>query len=386
MTRRIYLDYAATTPIDPRVFSAMRPYFGERFGNAGSLHAYGQEAQAALNSAREKVAALLGVQFREIIFTGSATEANNLALRGAWRGRRDKNLRRLIVSAVEHESVLATARDLEREGAEVEILPVDKTGRVDLKKLRAALHAETFLVSVMSAQNEVGTIQPIAEISEIVRGWRGGKTYPLFHTDAAQAAQFLDCSPSALGADLLTLSAHKIYGPKGIGVLYKKTDLPLDPILTGGGQEFGLRSGTENVPLAVGLAKALELAAAERKKTADHLGKLQKELWRIIKRAAPSAELNGPALGKNRLPNNINVHLPGLAADKILTALDLNGVAASSGSACASRAAAPSHALLAMGLGEKRARTSIRFSLGRPTTMAEIRAVGPSLRRASGRM
>lgn len=411
MTRRIYLDYASTTPVDPRVLSAMRPYFSERFGNPGSLHSYGQEAQAALDAARESVAAQLGADFREIIFTGSATEANNLALRGALKAfsfklpgvSENQKLKansyklkpRIIVSAVEHESVLATARDLEREGAELKVLPVDKNGRVDLKNLRAALNKETFLVSVMYANNEVGTIQPISEIAEIISDFKGSistthhlplTTYPLFHTDAAQAFQFLDCSPAALGVDLLTLSAHKIYGPKGAGAMYIKSGVPLGPVLTGGGQEYGLRSGTENVPLVAGLAKAVSLAASLRSKESPRLAKLQKELWQNVKRAAPSARLNGPPLGKDRLPNNLNVYLPGLAADKILTALDLLGVAASAGSACASRATTPSHVLLAMGLGEKRARQSIRFSLGRPTGKEDIHAVSALLRKTLPRL
>ena len=272
---KIYLDYAATTPVDPAVLRAMRPYFSEKFGNAGSLHSFGQEAISALDVARETIAASIGADFREIIFAGSATEANNLAIRGVVDKLKIINSKlqkpRIIVSAIEHESILETARDLEKKGVDVVYLPVSKTGIVDLKKLATSLNKNTVLVSVMYANNEIGTVQPIKKIAEVIREFK--KDHPiLFHTDASQAFQFLDCSVAELGVDLMTISSHKIYGPKGAGALYIKgsnkkstaNDLSLIPQITGGGQEFGARSGTENIPAIVGFAKAAKLIARSR--------------------------------------------------------------------------------------------------------------------------
>ncbi len=484
--KKIYLDYAATTPVDPRVLRAMQPYFSRAFGNPGSVHAFGQEAIAALDASRETVAKAIGADFREIIFTGSATEANNLALRGAllatshWglgsrvrssvreKKKVSKSLNpsghtpnpRIIISAVEHESVRETARDLEKDGVEVVEIPVDGRGVVDLKKLEASLNDRTILISVMYANNEVGTIQPIAEISKIVRNFReesgimnkelrknpfihnSSFLHPLFHTDAAQAFQYLDCDPSRLGVDLMTLSAHKIYGPKGVGALYvgsgvwglgsraKKSVLNssgytpypiIYPITTGGGQEFGLRSGTENVPFIVGFAKAVELAVLARAREGERVQKLTDYFWNGLKKIFPGAEVNGGVKGQGSwvmgqgsgvtghgssvrgegvkyqvsgvggggvrrqvsgvkkdnagvgfLPNILNVYFPGLAAEYLVTKLDLAGIAVSAGSACASRAARPSRVLESFGFSPARAKESVRFSFGRPTTKSEI--------------
>jgi cysteine desulfurase len=357
---RIYFDYAASTPMAPQVFRAMRPYFSDKYGNPGSLHSFGQEAQAAIDRSREVVARALGAKFREVIFTGSATEANNLALRGALSTK----VYRLIVSAVEHESILETAKILKKKGVEVLELPVDGKGIVKLDALAKALDGQPALVSVMYANNETGAIQPIASISKIVHEAGG-----LLHTDAAQAFQFLDCRPSILGADMLTISAHKIYGPKGIGALYVRQSLRLGPVVTGGGQEFGLRSGTENVPLVAGFAAAVEYIEEEKEKQARRIGGLKKELISGIKKIHPKAALNGPADG---LPHIMNVWLPGVPAQDLLIRLDLAGVAVSAGSACTARSSQPSHVLRAMGLSEKRAKESVRVSLGRPTSPAEI--------------
>lgn len=383
--KRTYLDYAATTPVDPAVFNAMKPYFAAKFGNPGSLHLVGQEAIAALDKSRETIARSIGAGFREVVFTSSATEANNLALRGVWqKGAKYEagSAPRIIISAIEHESIRETAESLKREGAEVVYIPVDRNGVIDLEKLEASLNKQTVLVSVMYANNEIGSVQPIAEIGKMIRRFReardarGKNKFPLFHTDAAQAFQFLDCNVETLGVDLMTISSHKIYGPKGAGLIYVRNNSTnassdLTPQLSGGGQEHGLRSGTENVPAIVGFAKSVELADAARKKEVRRIAALRSDLWRGIKKAHPKAEMNG-VVG---LPNILNVYFPGHAAQDMLTMLDLNGLAVSSGSACRSRAMESSYVIEALGYSKDRARSSIRFSLGRPTTKAEIATV-----------
>ena len=379
--KKIYLDHAASTPVDPEVFRAMEPYFAGKFGNPGSLHSFGQEAIAAVDRSRESIARAIGAEFRNIVFAGSATEANGLAIRGALLGARNNfasaERPRIIVSAIEHESVLETARAGERMGVEVVYVPVSKEGSVDEKKIKENLNERTVLVSVMYAQNEIGAVQKIAEIAKTIKEFRGKKIYPLFHTDAAQALQFLDCNVARLGVDLMTLSAHKIYGPKGIGALYANDLELLKAIVDGGGQEFGLRSGTENVPSIVGFAKAVELAEAARTKESKRIAALRDELWRGIREAAPDAEMNGPAQNEDRLPNILNVYFPRRTAEELLTKFDLAGLAASSGSACRSRAVESSYVIGALGYGRARAKGSVRFSLGRPTTAGEIReAVG----------
>src|SRR3989344_2858331 len=295
--RKIYLDYAATTPVDSAVLAAMKPYFEKRVGNAGSLHSFGQEAMAALDESREKIAKAIGADFREIIFTGSATEANNLTLRCAVLGSKVKNPKGLV-SAVEHESVLAAARELKNACAEVVEIPVDREGRVDLATVRAALDRRTVLVSVMYANNELGTLQPVSRLADIIREFRGGSPYPLLHTDAVQAFQYMDCRVEVLGADMMTLSAHKLCGPKGIGLLYAgKNAARLAPLVLGGGQEFGLRSGTENVAGAVGFAAAADIAAGIREKEARRVKALRDRLWRGIRQGIPGVRLNSPLRG-----------------------------------------------------------------------------------------
>lgn len=411
--KRIYFDYAASTPVDPDVEKAMRPYFLEKFGNPGSLHSFGQEAIAAVDESRETVAKAIGAPpgggFREIIFTGSATEANNLALRGAVKSFKFQapNLKpRIIVSPIEHESILETARDLEREGVEVVYLPVSREGAVDLEKLESALNEQTAIVSIMYANNEVGTIQPISEIAKIIsdfrkqiansKGQRANHSpfaigsLPLLHTDAVQAFQFLDCEVKKSGVDSMTLSAHKIYGPKGIGALYVK-DLEfrsqnlgkefnllnpkshiLRPIITGGGQEFGLRSGTENVPLIVGFAKAAELAVNLRESEGKRIGRLRDYFWQELKKIYSRAEINGSEANSECLPNILNVYFPDHKSEDLLTKFDLAGLAVSAGSACRSRAVDGSYVIEALGCPAGRSRGSLRFSFGRPTTKSEV--------------
>lgn len=383
MHKRIYLDYAASTPLDPRVLRAMRPYFSEKFGNPGSLHSFGQEAIAAVGRSRDMVARLLGASvedgFRGVVFTGSATEANNLALRGVvkmWRKKYPGKIPRIIVSQIEHESVLDTAGDLEREGAEVVHLAVGSTGVVDFKKLRAALAPETALVSIMLGNNVIGAIEPIGEIGKIITDWRvkHGSIYPLLHTDATQAAQFLDLSVSASGADMVTLSAQKMCGPKGVGALYirKHTRNDILPIITGGGQEFGLRSGTENVAGIVGFAKAYELASAMRRKEVGRLHELKLHLYKGFKRIIPNVRLNGALLSGKSLPHILSLYVPGKKAEDLLLAADEAGLAISTGSACKARAIEPSYVIRALGHDVSRARASMRISLGRQSTKGEI--------------
>ena len=395
--KKIYLDYAATTPLTPEVERAMRPYGQKVFGNPGSTHWFGQQASAAVFQARQTMAGALDCDYKEIVFTGSATEANNLALRGVANPGS-----RIIVSAIEHESVLETARDLEKQGVEVVYLPVNKEGVVDLKKLKAALDERTILVSIQHANSEIGTIQPIKEIVSIVKGQ---KSNVLVHCDAVQAFQFLPCRVDELGVDMMTLSAHKIYGPKGIGALYIRSLNP-KPYpsnitstrpeaqnyinrsnvtgFTGGGQEFGFRSGTENVAAIVGFAKATELISNGRQENKRIAG-LRNYLWREIKKIVPEAELNGPAifqvkpgkLGKpgnrpQRLANNLNIYFPGRPAPDLALELDLWGVAVSPGTACSARSAKASPVIEALGYEGDRPKSSLRFTLGRPTTKAEI--------------
>lgn len=383
ISRRIYLDHAATTPVDPVVLRAMRPYFGERFGNPGSLHSFGQEAIRAVDQAREVIAATLSADFREVIFTGSATEANNLALRGAVAlfRRTEKVIPRVIISAVEHESVIETSYALGREGAEVVVLPVDRTGRVRGGDLENALRMPSAIVSIMYANNETGRIEDIRSLADIVRAARAasGSAWPLFHTDAVQAFQFLPTVPAELGVDMLTLSAHKIYGPKGIGVLYASRSLP--PLLTGGGQEFGMRSGTENVPSAVGFAKAVLIADALREKESRRLRALTR---RLASRLGSDVKLNSVINSREgaSLPHILNIRLR-LPAEILLLELDRAGVGISTGSACASRSHDPSHVLLAMGLSERDAARSVRVSLGRSTRREDIDAVAVLVKKIS---
>lgn len=421
--KNIYLDYAATTPMDSRVKAAMEPYFSEKFGNPGALYKIGQEASAAVFKARTKIAESIGADYKEIIFTGSATEANNLALRGIAKRIRNNELGikekkkniihnskfiipRIIVSAIEHSSVLETCRDLAAEGAEIIYIPVSREGIVDLEKLKAALNERTVLVSVMYANNEVGAIQPISKISEIVGNFRGQiakrksqgindsrfaiSAMPLLHTDAVQAFQYLNCNVNKLGVDMMTLSAHKIYGPKGIGALYIKNlefsnqnlgtkkslyskSYILNPMITGGGQEWGLRSGTENVASIAGFAKAVELVSNSRELENKRISKLRDYLWAKIRKIDPKIKLNGSA--KQRLPNNLNIYFPKQKSGELLIKLDLLGVSVSAGAACSARTIQPSYVLGAMGFSRDRCAGSLRFSLGRPTKLEDIEEV-----------
>lgn len=382
MPKKVYFDYAASTPVDPGVLNSMLPYFGEKYGNAASIHSFGQEAQIAIDESRTKIADFFGCSFREIVFTGSATESINLAIRGAIKAAKDKKPH-IVTSQIEHEAVLDTYRDLEKDGVEVTILPVSADGFVKPEDVKNALKENTVLVSIMYANNEIGVIQPIKEIGQIIKEFKESResVYPLFHTDAVQAVNFLDCNVERLGADLLSFSGQKIYGPKGVGGLYCKEGMPIKPIITGSGQEFGLRSGTSNVPLIVGLAEAVALLP-EMKKMAGQIKQLRDRLIERVIKEIPGAKLNGSL--ENRLPNNVNLNFGAVKSkfdSSLIVALDLAGFAISAGSACQSKAQKPSHVLTAIGLSPQEVKKSIRVSLGKTTTMEEIDELAEALKR-----
>jgi len=396
--KKIYLDYAASTPTHKDVLKAMEPYFSTQYGNPGSLHSFGQGALAALDRSREMIAEALGVQFGEIIFTGSATEASNLALRGVITALPKDFISRykprIITSSIEHESVLETCRVLEDLGVEVVYLPVDASGVIKLSALRSNLNERTVLVSLMYANNHIGSIQPLQRVARIITEFRKSRRsllhnlhYPFFHTDAVQALQFLDCNASYLGVDLMSLSSQKIYGPKGAGILYRNKNVPLSPIITGGSQEKGIRAGTENVPAIVGFAKALQLILRNQEREASRIRELRDFLYKGILKIQPKAHLNGPELlGKKalpgfRLPNNLHIYFPGKKSQDLIIALDLQGLAVSSGSACSVRTATSSYVVGALGFSEERAAQSIRITLGRPTTRQEIIVALAQMRR-----
>ena len=374
----VYLDYASTTPVDPEVLQEMLPYFSEKFGNPSSLHSFGQEAQAAVDVARSAAADFLGCLTQEIIFTGSATEANNIVILNAVKIARSKGIKNphIIASAIEHKSVLEPIRKLEKDGEiTVTYLPVSKEGIIDVEALKNALGDNTALVSIMYANNEIGIIQPIIEVSNIIRNFREnskfGAALPLMHTDAAQAALYADMKVKEIGVDALTLSGHKIYGPKGVGVLYAKKEISLAPIIHGGEQEYGKRPGTENVPAIAGIGKALTKISEWGKQSADMQSLRDYFIGRVLEEIKFTA-LNG---GKeNRLPNNANILFKGISSADLLIMLDMEGIAVSAGSACSAKSASPepSHVLQAIGLSEKDAKSSIRFSFGRQTTKEEI--------------
>ncbi|HKG29311.1 MAG TPA: cysteine desulfurase family protein [Thermomicrobiales bacterium] len=372
MDDTIYLDHAATTPLDPDVLGTMLPYFTERYGNPSSIYQLGQEARAAIDQARAACARVLGCEPSEIIFTSGATESDNLALRGvAWGARlalrNNGALPHIVTTAIEHHAVLHTANSLQREGFSATYVAPDSRGIVDPEAIAAAVRPETCLISVMYANNESGAIQPIQEIAEVARD-RG---IPL-HTDAVQAAGTLSVNVDALGVDLLSLSAHKFYGPKGVGLLYVRRGTTIDFQQKGGGQEQGRRGGTENVPGIVGLGMALERADAWRDAYADHCARLRDRLADGLFAAIPEAMLNGPSDLRLRLPNNLNVTIPGIQGETLLLSLDVLGVAASAGSACTTGNTEPSHVLRAMGLSDDGCRSALRFTVGRSNTEQQI--------------
>lgn len=358
----IYLDYNATTPVAPEVADAMEPYLRTHFGNPSSSHVYGRRAQGAVQAARARVATLIGAEPDEIVFTGCATEANNLAVLGVARRLRDRG-HHLVTSAVEHPAVAAPMAHLASEGWEVTVLPVDATGSVDPADLAAALREDTVLVSVMHGNNEVGTVQPIAELAALARA-RG----VLFHTDAAQSVGKVPVGVDELGVDLLTLAGHKFYAPKGVGALYVRAGTPLVAALFGAGQEYGLRPGTENVPHIVGLGAAAGLAQQRLPTITDQLRERRDALHGRLTEAIPDLALNGHP--EYRLPNTLHLSFPGVDGRALLAHSPL--IAASVGSACHEDTQAVSGVLGAMGIDAVRARGAVRLSVGEPTTLADI--------------
>jgi cysteine desulfurase len=359
----IYLDHAATTPVRREVLEAMLPYFSEHWGNPSSIYAAGRRARQALDESRETIARAIGAKPREIVFTSGGTEADNLAVKGiAWAA--SARGRHIVTSAIEHHAVLHACQVLERSGFEVTYLPVDRWGRVDPDELAAAIGEHTILVSIMAASNEVGTVQPIAEIGAVCRERR-----VTFHTDAVQAVGAMPLDVNELGVDLLSLGAHKLYGPKGIGALFVRQGTQLLPQLQGGAQERQRRAGTENVPLAVGFARAMELAAQDRDRENARQAALRDRLIAALT-AIDGVELTGHATG--RLPNSASVVIDGVEGGDLIAALDVAGIAASTGSACTSGSLEPSHVLLAMGISPQLAHGSLRLTVGRGTTADEV--------------
>lgn len=386
----LYLDYIATTPVDPEVKRTMEPYWQKKFGNPSSIYALGQEAIVAVDESRDKLADFLGCAPEEIYFTGSASEADNLAILGTISAVNSKfqipnSELHAITTAIEHKAVLKPLERLEKQGLQVSYIKPGRQGLISPSDIAAAFQPNTILVSIMAVNNEIGSVLLNKDIFNLIQNEKKqryqkanklkAKSYKLplyFHSDAVQAAQFYELKIEKLGFDLLTLSAHKIYGPKGIGALYVKQGTAIEPLVFGGGQEAGLRSGTENVPYIVGFGKAIELARKQREKTKEKLKLLQKKLWDGIVKKVPGVELVGPPLGGLRAPNNVSLRVKGVSAENLIIACDQEGLAIASGSACTAGTVEPSHVLLAMGYDHKKASEVIRLSLGRPTSEKEI--------------
>ncbi len=371
MKNRIYLDYAATTPVDLRVLRAMAPYFSKKFGNASSLHSFGQEVKIALEESRKKIAELINAQPGEIIFTSGGTESDNIALQEAAYPNRNRG-NHIITTKIEHPAVLETCKFLERDGFKITYLNVGKNGLISLGDFKKAITDKTILVSIMHANNEIGTIEPVREIGKICR-----EKNILFHTDAVQTFGKIPIDVKEMSIDLLSVSSHKIYGPKGVGALFVRKGANIHPLVYGGGQESGIRSGTENISGIVGFAKACELCKKEMDGEGARLVKLRDKLIKGVLRKIPNSYLNGPPVGEashpaKRLPNNANFRFDFIEGESMVIQLDLLGIAASTGSACSSIKLEPSHVLLALDLAHEQAHGSLRVTLGRWTKESEI--------------
>ncbi len=362
--KRIYLDHSATTHVDTRVLEAMLPYFTEKFGNASSLHSFGQEAAEALAQSREQVAAALGAAPLEIFFTSGGTESDNMAIKGAAYMHSPQG-RHIITSVIEHPAVLRTCEELEREGFEVTYVPVDGEGILDMQFLEDSIRDDTILISIMHANNEIGTIQPINEINELISGRK-----IILHTDAVQSVGKIPTDVNELGVDMLSISSHKLHGPKGVGALYVRSGVNIRPLVQGGGHERGLRPGTENIPGIVGFAKAMSIAKEQLKEDSMHMQHLRDSMIEKIRNKIAHVMLNGHE--KKRLPNNVNMSFRHVEGESLLMLLDMNGVAVSTGSACSSTSQKASHVLTAIDLGVDYIHGSLRFTLGRENTMEEI--------------
>jgi len=362
--KRIYLDYAATTPVDPEVVKAMLPFFSKKFGNTMSLHSFGQEAKVILEESREKVADLIKARSTEIIFTSSATESNNLALKGVVLANKDKG-KHIIISPIEHPCIMESAKWLEKQGFKISKLKVDKYGLVSLEELKELIKKDTILVSVMHANNEIGTIEPIGEIGAICK-----KAKVLFHTDAAQSFGKIPINVNKMNIDLLTASSHKMYGPKGAACLFVREGVKIQPLLHGGGHESSLRSSTVNVAGIVGFAKACQISKSKMKKESKRLSRLRDELISGILKKVKNSYLNGHP--KKRLPNNINLSFSFIEGESLVMKLDLLGIAVSTGSACSSAKLKTSHVLSAISVKPYLINGSLRLSLGRWTKKSDI--------------
>ncbi len=367
--RRIYLDNTATTPLDPEAFDAMKPYLTEKFGNPSSIHSFGRETRSAIDESREQIAKLMGAKPGEIFFVSCGTEANNFALKGYSSKMRERGKDHIATSKTEHHSILETCEYLENNGFQISYLNVDEFGMIDPDDVRGSINSRTGLISIMHANNETGTINQVKAISSIARGCG-----VIFHTDAVQSFGKIPVDVDELGVDMLSISAHKIYGPKGIGVLYIRSGIEVERLIHGGGQERGKRAGTENIAYAVGLAKAAELICGERTSESKRISDLKNQMIKILKEQFPFVLFNGHPI--ESLPNVVNISFDSrkinIDGEALLMNLDLAGIAVSSGSACTSGSIKPSHVLIAMGRDMETAKASIRFSLGRSTTMEDI--------------
>ena len=359
-----YFDHAATTKVSEEVFEAMKPYFCEQYGNASSIYSVGVQSRIAVEAAREKVAAAIGAKAKEIYFTGGGSEGDNMAIKGVAYAHKSKG-NHIITSKVEHPAVLETCKQLEKEGFEVTFLDVDSKGRVSAEDVAKAIRPETILITIMTANNEIGTIQPIAEIGQIAKEHK-----ILFHTDAVQAVGNVPIDVKAMNVDMLSLSAHKFYGPKGVGALYVRTGVRLDKLITGGHQEKGRRAGTENVPAIVGLGKAIETAARDLDQNAQRLTALRNYYLDQVEQRIPHIRLNSSR--ENCLPGTANISFKFIEGESLLLRLDMNGICASSGSACTSGSLDPSHVLLAIGVPADVAHGSLRVSMGSENTKEDV--------------
>jgi cysteine desulfurase len=362
--KTLYFDYAATTPVDPRALKLMLPYFSKKFGNTMSLYALGQEAKTALEESRKILADLIAAKENEIIFTASATESNNLALKGVAFANKNRG-RHIIISQIEHPCIMESAAWLEKQGFQITRLKVDRYGQINPADVRKAVRKDTILVSVIHASNEIGTIQPIEEIGKICK-----EKGVYFHTDASQSLGKIPINVNSMNVDLLTASSHKIYGPKGAGLLFIRQGVKIEPLLHGGGQERGLRSSTVNVAAIVGFAAACQIAKKEMKRESKRLTKLRDKLIKKVLNKISGSHLNGHL--KKRLPNNANFWFDFVEGESIIMQLDLLGISASTGSACSSSKLEPSHVLLAIGLNPPQAHGSLRLSLGRWTKESDV--------------
>jgi cysteine desulfurase len=365
--RRIYLDHNATTPVHPEVFEAMLPYYKDKFGNASSIHSFGREAKVALEESREKVAKFINASPQEIYFTCGGTESDNLAIKGIAFANRKKG-KHIITSKIEHHAVLESCKFLEKEGFEITYLPVDKYGFVDPDELKKAIRKDTVLVSIMHVNNEVGTIQPLEELCKITK-----EKGAYFHTDAVQSVGKMPVDVQKLNVDMLSMSGHKIYGPKGVGAIYIRKGTRITSWSHGGSHERSRRAGTENVPGIVGLAKTVEIAQRDMEQQSQQMKNLTEAFYQKVTHAIPDVILNGHL--EKRIPNTLNLSFKAVEGESVILSLDLKGVAVASGSACTSGTLEPSHVLSAMGISPEIAQGAIRFSFGRENTMEDVEYV-----------